>query len=552
MSAASLLERARTGDAEAIACLLTQALAAQNIVVTAKRQSYRLELRLVGQPLPNQAPLVATIRQGIQRLQTDVIGVVHIHCRQTDQPSIAWSEEIVLLGAWDDGKPVVAAPPPARPQPSESSLSTTTHTPPARLERAFLTLGLTSAATLQDLDAAYFRRRAALLRQGDRQAVAELKTTYAVLKRQLQSAATESPNSTTEPASTVAGVEMLPQLLRSQGLEGQARLKAGRLQIRLDPKSAQHPNRAAAIIYTLLEQQDLKALGLSEISQVEVYGLASPQKVRWKRLLPLSVPATVDDTDVFSFKNRYVSAIVFPALMMLGMLMNALSLVNALLFGIKIWFHEFGHATVAWLAGRRAIPLPIGWTNVGEERSLFVYLGILILLGLLFWGGRREGKRWPMVLAGVLVIMQFWFTWLMPESQYETLLSFGGIGGELYLCTLLMVSFFFPLPDYFRWDFYRYPVVLGAAFTFWGQFGLWRQINRGRASIPWGSLWGGEANGDMNNLSYAGWSDQQIVGTYTTLSHLCLLGLLGVYVYFAMRQNRHALFALTQRWLANL
>lgn len=164
--------------------------------------------------------------------------------------------------------------------------------------------------------------------------------------------------------------------------------------------------------------------------------------------------------------------------------------------------------------------------------------------------GRREGKRWPMVLAVVLAVIQFWFTWLLPAYRFETLLSFGGIGGELYLCTLLMVSFFFPLPEYFRWDFYRYPVVVGAAFTFWGQFGLWQQINRGQASIPWGSLWGGESSGDMNNLSAAGWSDQQIINTYSTLSHLCLWVLLGVYLYFAVRQNRHAIFALTQRWLA--
>jgi hypothetical protein len=205
---------------------------------------------------------------------------------------------------------------------------------------------------------------------------------------------------------------------------------------------------------------------------------------------------------------------------------------------------------VAWLAGRRAIPLPIGWANIGEHRSLFVYLGLLILFSLLFWTGRREGHRWPMVLAVVLVVIQFWFTWLMPIQQYETLLSFGGIGGEFYLCTLLMVSFFFPMPAYWRWDFYRYPVVLGAAFTFWGQFWLWRQINRGVASIPWGSMWGGEAYGDMNNLRYAGWSDQQIIGTYTTLGNVCLLALVTVYLYVAIRQNRHYLFALTQRWLA--
>ncbi|RZM79174.1 hypothetical protein [Leptolyngbya iicbica] len=552
MSTAALIEQAKAGDADAIAQLLTQAFAKQGITVTAERQSYRLVLHLVGKPLPDQSRVVATIRRGIQRLQIDTIGVVQIHCTLTDQPGIGWQDTIALLGTESDEPPVTAADSPPQPsaaKPSRHSPAAATAIPATFVDEAFATLGITSDATAQEVDEAYFHRRAELLSQGDRGTIAQLKTAHALLKRHLQ----PSPTAASEEAaseSTAVDLGAFVQLLRSHGLDGTARVKDDRLQIQLKPAAAKNPNRAAASVYTLLAQQDLKALGLTQITQVEVYGLVSAQKVGWKRQVPLPPPASKDDTDVLSFNNRHVSAIVFPTLMLLGIFMNALPLVNAMLFGVKIWFHEFGHAIIAWLAGRRAIPLPIGWTNVDLERSLFVYFGILILLGLLFWVGRREGKRWPMVLAVVLAVIQFWFTWLLPAYRFETLLSFGGIGGELYLCTLLMVSFFFPLPEYFRWDFYRYPVVVGAAFTFWGQFGLWQQINRGQASIPWGSLWGGESSGDMNNLSAAGWSDQQIINTYSTLSHLCLWVLLGVYLYFAVRQNRHAIFALTQRWLA--
>ena len=564
MSTASLIERAKAGEAAAIAQLLTQALAKQGITVTAERHSYRLVLQLIGATLPDQTSIVATVRRGIQRLQIDTIGVVQIHCTLAEQPNIGWQADIVLLGSEHDEPPMLAAPPTPTPtstststptpQPITAKLlgrtrSTPTGIPVAFVHEAFMALGVTPDASLEEVDAAYFQRRADLLSHGDRGTIATLKNAHALLKRHLQptTAAPLVTGGTDEPT---VDLEALTQLLRSQGLEGTTRLKDDRLQIQLKPASARHPSKAAAAIYTLLAQQDLKALGLAQIAQVEVYGLVSAQKVGWKRLVPIPPPATRDDTDVLSFNNRYVSALVFPVLLLLGLVMNALPLVNALLFGIKIWFHEFGHAIIAWLAGRRAIPLPIGWTNVNLERSLFVYCGVLILLGLLFWVGRREGKRWPMVLAGVLAVIQFWFTWLLPAYRFETLLSFGGIGGELYLCTLLMVSFFFPLPDYFRWDFYRYPVVIGAAFTFWGQFSLWQQIQQGQAAIPWGSLWGGEASGDMNNLSNAGWSDQQIIHTYSTLSHLCLWGLLGVYLYCAIRQNRHAIFALTQRWLA--
>lgn len=552
MATAELIQQAKAGDADAIAALLTQALASQGITVTARRRAYCLELQLAGQPLPDQTSVVATIRQGIQRLGTNSIGVVQIHCELTGHPDIGWSEEISLLGAIDHDQAITpttaeyaSCTPGSDLGPSENQTLSA-----VELEVAYGTLGLEPTAPLSAVDQAYFRLRAERLRQGKRDAVAELKAAHERLKQHLQQQALQPEFQQPEADQAVVGVEALPGLLRSRGLEGRARLKDGKLQIRLERGSSQNPNQASATIYTLLEQQDLAALGVESIDQIEVYGMASAQKIGWKRPVPMPRPETADDTDVFSFKNRYASAIIFPVLLLLGMIMNALPMVNFLLFGVKIWFHEFGHAIIAWLAGRRAIPLPIGWTNVGENRSLLVYVGLLILFGLLFWAGRREGHRWPMVLAVVLVVIQFWFTWLMPTPQYETLLSFGGIGGEFYLCTLLMVSFFFPFPAYWRWDFYRYPVVLGAAFTFWGQFGLWRQINRGLAAIPWGSLWGGEAHGDMNNLRYAGWSDQQIINTYTTLGNLCLLVLISVYLYFALRQNRHYLFALTQRWLA--
>jgi hypothetical protein len=500
MTSPSRIDQAKAGDTDAIAALLSQALAAQNITVVAERQGYCLVLKLAGQPLPDQNVLLPTIRQGIERLRMVSIGVVQIHCSLTGHPDMGWKVEFSLLGALtDDGIAPKTEAPPEQP-----------HAQPSSGAGA---VAQSSSAHLQRVDAPI-------------------------------------PPPTVEIDRTEAGLEGLAGLLRSRGLEAKARIKGARLQIRLEPESSQNPNRASATLYTLLEQEDLVALGLDQITQVEVYGLASPQKIGWQRLVPMPPPETADDTDVLSFQNRYVSALAFPVLLLLGMVMNALPIVNALLFGVKIWFHEFGHATMAWLAGRRAIPLPIGWTNVGAERSLIVYLGLLTLFGLLFWAGRREGQRWPMVLAVVLMVVQFCFTWLLPEPQFQTLLSFGGIGGELYLCTLLMVSFFFPLPAYWRWDFYRYPVVVGAAFTFWAQIWLWRQINRGVESIPWGSLWSGESHGDMNNLSSAGWSDQLIINTYTRLGNLCLLVLLSVYLYFAIRQNRHYLFALTQRWLA--
>lgn len=453
--ASELIDRAKEGDAAAIATLLTRALAPQGIAVRGERHSYCLQLWLRGATLPPQGATVAYVRQFVQRLGLGEIGIVQLHGEQRDGPGLSWYSEFSLLG---DG---AVAPDKAAPLP---------------------------------------------------------------------------PDPPTAPALTA-----LTFRLHQAGLAAQITLQGTELQVCWPAVRVANPKQAMAQVYQLLTTQYLTDPDLGAIETLVVMGLSRSGQVIWQHSRPLPQRSTaVDDTDLMSFQNRYSNALIFPALMVLGMVMNGLPTLDRLLWGIKIWIHEFGHATVAWLAGRRAIPLPVGWTNVDPQRSLLVYLLVLTLLGLLFWAGQREQKRWPMVLAIALALIQFWLTWVLPPQTFDMLLAFGGIGGELYLSTLLMVGFYFPMPDYWRWDFYRFPVVLGAAFTFWGQFGLWQQIRRGRASIPFGGLWGDPDHGDMNILvNHHGWTPGDIISTYSTVAHLCLLALIGVYGYVLYRRHRY-------------
>jgi hypothetical protein len=504
MTRSSLLEQAREGDAAAIAALLQSSLKSQGIVVRGERESYCLRLWLTASPAPAQPTTVAYVRRAIERLQVPTLGVLQIYGEQTGFTQPAWSEEIALLSLVVDLAPAVDAF--SSPLPEPVSLKTVSRTPespaiePApellwsaadlgadpspAVVRAYGELGLSQGASLPEVESVYFKRRAELLRRGDRATLEPLKWAFATLKTHLEQAVTEAADdSFTEQAASAMPV----------------------------PSARRSPPRPTPF--------------------------------------PAS-PAAPDHSDILSFNNPYSNGLVFPVLLLLGMVMNALPIVNALLWGIKIWIHEFGHATVAWLAGRRAIPLPLGWTNFDPRRSLFVYLGILVLLGLLYWAGRREGKHWPMGLASVLALVQFTMTWLISADTFNMLFSFGGIGGEIYLSALLMVSFYFPLPNYFRWDYYRFPVVVGAAFCFWGQLWLWQQIARGQASIPFGSLWGEADHGDMNQLIHTyGWTPGDIIGTYSTLAHLCLLAIIVVYGYTLFRQHRAFFTALGRQWL---
>jgi hypothetical protein len=486
----SLLEQAKDGDAAAIAALLTNALQPKGISVRGDRQSYCLQLWFTGNPAPPQAATVAYARRALEKLQVPAIGILQVYGEQAEGSQPVWTEELALLSAPQAEPDAEILPEPdfSQPQPSSDLQSPIFQnlplddSAPVAIARAYQELGLEPGSSLAQVESVYFKRRAVLLRQGDRATLEPLKWAFTTLKAHLEHEEAASSLAVQEPA-TVS--------------------RSG------------------------LAQRSLKS--------------TQPRPIQ---------PGAPDDTDILAFDNRYSNGLIFPVLLLVGMLMNAMPIVNALLWGIKIWVHEFGHATVAWLAGRRAIPLPIGWTSVDPRRSLFVYFGILVLLGLLYWAGRREEKRWPVVLAITLAIVQFFMTWLISADTFDMLLSFGGVGGEIYLSALLMVSFYFPLPEYFRWDFYRFPVVLGAAFCFWGQVWLWQQVPRGKASIPFGSLWGEADHGDMNQLiNFHDWTPGDIIGTYSTLTHLCLLAIFAVYGYTLFRQHRELFVALGRQWL---
>ena len=203
-----------------------------------------------------------------------------------------------------------------------------------------------------------------------------------------------------------------------------------------------------------------------------------------------------------------------------------------------MWIHEFGHATIGWMTGHRALPLPIGWTPIAPEKSLFVYGGVLFLLGLFFLAGARERKIWPMIFAVALAALQAFMTWRLPETTAEMWISFGGVGGEFYLSAAMVGLFYFRLPKKFRWGGCRYFFLFIGAGSFFQTFTMWWKISRGEEGIPYGSMIHGEedAGGDMNGLhGEFGWSQHDIIHTYHHLGNACLAGMIGLYVCFALR-----------------
>ena len=73
--------------------------------------------------------------------------------------------------------------------------------------------------------------------------------------------------------------------------------------------------------------------------------------------------------DPTSFDSPIVNAFAPPLVAGLAILF-VISPLGFLLGGFHVWVHEFGHASVAWLSGRRALPLPFGWTNNSKRISI--------------------------------------------------------------------------------------------------------------------------------------------------------------------------------------
>ncbi len=269
--------------------------------------------------------------------------------------------------------------------------------------------------------------------------------------------------------------------------------------------------------------------------------MPSPKTLITPPVIPPRAPGD-GEFALFRFDNWLVNVLVPPLLLGLMGLVN-LSPFGFFLKGFHVWMHEFGHSTAAWLTGRRATPLPFGWTPIEPDYSPFVYYGLLLMFVILFLAGLKERKIWPMLAAVVLGVLQYYMTWRMPGHRQEFYWTFCGVGGEFYLSALFMMFFFVQLPEKFRWGACRYVFFLIGATCFLNIVILWAKVHRGLEEIPFGSMINGEEDqgGDMNKLMDGyGWKKVQIRNTYQYLGYWCWAGLGVMYGIFALRLNRVA------------
>jgi hypothetical protein len=241
------------------------------------------------------------------------------------------------------------------------------------------------------------------------------------------------------------------------------------------------------------------------------------------------------------FDDPRVNLLALPAAFAVAWLVQLSSLGRMLLVPVQIQFHELGHAVVAWLSSRSALPLPFGFTFWREERSYFTGACTLFLLAVWLWSAWREQRRFALFSGIALLVVCLRLSITISAERSMMFVIAGGLAGELVLSCAALVAFYFPLPDRLRWDFFRFLVLVPSAATWLSAARLWLGVSAGTRALPMGSILGtpGDGSGDLARLIAGyGFTQHGIARGYLLLTVATGSVWLCAYAWFAWRARQ--------------
>lgn len=250
------------------------------------------------------------------------------------------------------------------------------------------------------------------------------------------------------------------------------------------------------------------------------------------------------------FGDPWIQLLALPLMLLSALFFSASRFGRLLAVPVQIQFHELGHALVAWLSSRAALPLPFGFTFWREERSTFTGLCVLFLLTLMFVRADRERRSFGVLVSGLLIVAWVFLTFVVSSERSLVWIIAGGVAGEFVLTALVMAAFFFPLPDRLRWDFFRFLFLPPAVLAWVCSTRLWIDVARGAAALPLGSILGtpGDLSGDLDRLiGLYGFTPAGIARGYLLVCLGSSALWFACYAFFALQALRVLLEARAQR-----
>jgi hypothetical protein len=242
------------------------------------------------------------------------------------------------------------------------------------------------------------------------------------------------------------------------------------------------------------------------------------ERERAERLIAeIATKAEAPDPGLSPRQIVLVPAAVFAAAALLAHADFPRSLIQA---GLSMQVHEFGHALVAWLGGRVAVPIPMLTVTFSRDRSWPFALAVTAALLWLAKTAWTEGCRALAGLCAALLIVQAWLTLVASAQTLDFLVSFGGLGGECYVAALLVAAYFHRLPRAARWPTYRVVFLFIGACVLASSLKRWRDADADFMNVPWGAFWGGD--GDVEAMMADGWTVNTLVKVYLRTVWICV------------------------------
>ena len=257
---------------------------------------------------------------------------------------------------------------------------------------------------------------------------------------------------------------------------------------------------------------------------------------------PSANPIVDDGPDLAHSRSRFdqgvENLIGVPLALTLSWIFCSTDLGRLLASLVGMPFHELGHAAASWLSSRIAIPLPF-FTFWYDEQSVWMGLLVAGVLSWLMFHTYREKNYFMLGVAGAVLLGWAATTFLISPNTTLMWQILAGALGEIVFGAFVLVAFHFPLPDRFRWDFWRWVTLIPAALCFVHAILLWRVVWSDVTQMPWGSAISAESDGDMNRLvqDFA-WSANDLADLYLTAAYACLGGIVVTYAYAAYRMKK--------------